>query len=779
MGVTGLLPCLQSITKHVSLEKYRGLTAAIDAMCWLHKGVFTGDVNALVKYQIREMEIEEKASETYENEQDKRDDDNDGNIVKRLSFDNCETVKKPKGAYHTQSFDCPDAKLAMSKCVDYVIRHAELIRSKFGIETILVIDGGSLPSKKGTNEKRRLDRSEAFKKGLEAEKRNDNREARKQFSRACSISHEIRHLLVIQCKLRGVPFLVAPYEADAQLAKLAHCGIADVIISEDSDLLAYACPRVLFKIDFKTGKGDEIQIMRDLPSNDSLSFQHWSHDMFVYMCILAGCDYCEGIPGVGIKTAHKYVRMYRNPAKIFKSLKASGKMPIDFEKCFWVAYKTFRHQRVYCPQRKMIESLNPMDEQGDNDTIWDYLGPWLEPALGIAIAKGDIHPTRLISWDQVELDRLRRHSQSSQPTNKYVASSPQISHTNQFHKQRNRDDNESPVKDDLFAFFKQKKSHSNPKRPPLTEIQLNQNFPSNEHITAFSVPSNPHEYSSKLVATSFQLLSKSQCSNRFFQKRKGASRAIRKLKNRLSIKKVLEKENAKRVEISVGLERAQEPLRKTGKNVNNADKFSHLDVASEILVGQNYSFHQTDMNFEDERITSDIQLDQTFTDMDGDDAFTIHDSSCSKPHFDYENPKEDDSIFDDPNIEIAAMKSPCLDEGNFPFVEKTECDRVYDLMSYDGETELVQNSKRLHLPSNSTTLQGLGHRESLLEVKNLTDMNNTDFDYGPSALDVTEEGYSYNHAIECGERIQEEGQADGMSKTGRDFLDDIEAFQAL
>ena len=60
MGVTGLLPCLQSITKHVSLEKYRGLTAAIDAMCWLHKGVFTGDVNALVKYQIREMEIELK-----------------------------------------------------------------------------------------------------------------------------------------------------------------------------------------------------------------------------------------------------------------------------------------------------------------------------------------------------------------------------------------------------------------------------------------------------------------------------------------------------------------------------------------------------------------------------------------------------------------------------------------------------------------------------------------------------------------------------------------------
>lgn len=47
-----------------------------------------------------------------------------------------------------------------------------------------------------------------------------------------------------------VEFIVAPYEADAQLAwlsKLDPCqGGVSVVISEDSDLLVYGCPVVTF-----------------------------------------------------------------------------------------------------------------------------------------------------------------------------------------------------------------------------------------------------------------------------------------------------------------------------------------------------------------------------------------------------------------------------------------------------------------------------------------------------------------------------------------------------
>lgn len=39
--------------------------------------------------------------------------------------------------------------------------------------------------------------------------------------------------------------------------------------------------------------------------NKSLHFEEYSHFQFLSMCILAGCDYCESLPGVGIKRAHK------------------------------------------------------------------------------------------------------------------------------------------------------------------------------------------------------------------------------------------------------------------------------------------------------------------------------------------------------------------------------------------------------------------------------------------------------------------------------------------
>lgn len=45
-------------------------------------------------------------------------------------------------------------------------------------------------------------------------------------------------------RAQGVDCLVAPYEADAQLAYLNKAGIVQAIITEDSDLLAFGCKKV-------------------------------------------------------------------------------------------------------------------------------------------------------------------------------------------------------------------------------------------------------------------------------------------------------------------------------------------------------------------------------------------------------------------------------------------------------------------------------------------------------------------------------------------------------
>ncbi len=54
-------------------------------------------------------------------------------------------------------------------------------------------------------------------------------------------------------------YVVAPYEADAQLAYLFKSGQVDVVFTEDSDLLAFGCTHVFFKMD-NLGNGDYINL---------------------------------------------------------------------------------------------------------------------------------------------------------------------------------------------------------------------------------------------------------------------------------------------------------------------------------------------------------------------------------------------------------------------------------------------------------------------------------------------------------------------------------------
>ncbi|KAL3795487.1 hypothetical protein ACHAW5_002454 [Stephanodiscus triporus] len=365
MGVKGLLTCLQSITRSVSLERYRGLTAAVDAMSWLHKGVFACDVRVLARSQ--------------------------------------------------RGIQCDKPTSAELKCIEYTTNKAETLRVKFGIEVILVIDGDALPSKDEENMQRREERAKAFEKAMTAEKAKDSRSARRFYAQSCSVTHTMRYELIRKCNELGLAYLVAPYEADAQMARLAHTGVVDLVITEDSDILVYGCPRALFKVNFATYQGQEIQLMRDLGENAAPSFRNWTHDMFVFMCIISGCDYCKGVPGIGIKLAHKLVRIHRTPSKIFAALRAAGRMPPDFEEKFFIAFRTFRHQRVFCPSKQQIETLWPItgSNHGGSNGEWPFLGEYVEPHVARKIADGTLHPSKKIPWQEA----LKRHHEcESMPT---------------------------------------------------------------------------------------------------------------------------------------------------------------------------------------------------------------------------------------------------------------------------------------------------------------------------------------------------------------------------
>lgn len=57
-------------------------------------------------------------------------------------------------------------------------------------------------------------------------------------------------ILTVQAlRAENVDYIVAPYEADAQLCWLEKEGYVDGIITEDSDLLVFGCKQVIFKLE--------------------------------------------------------------------------------------------------------------------------------------------------------------------------------------------------------------------------------------------------------------------------------------------------------------------------------------------------------------------------------------------------------------------------------------------------------------------------------------------------------------------------------------------------
>ena len=126
---------------------------------------------------------------------------------------------------------------------------------------------------------RAAERAAALTAAHEARARGDAAAANGLYARAVDVSPQLAHAFLHVLRRRGIPFVVAPYEADAQLGFLCLRGVIDAVITEDSDLLVYGAPRVLYKMG-GDGEGQEIVRAR-LPECGEVNLRHMSGDQFV------------------------------------------------------------------------------------------------------------------------------------------------------------------------------------------------------------------------------------------------------------------------------------------------------------------------------------------------------------------------------------------------------------------------------------------------------------------------------------------------------------------
>ncbi|XP_068920577.1 exonuclease 1 [Petaurus breviceps papuanus] len=351
MGIQGLLQFIKDASEPIHIKKYKGQVVAVDTYCWLHKGAFA---------------CAEKLA---------KGEPTDQYVVFCMKF------------------------------VNMLLFH--------GIKPILVFDGCTLPSKKEVEKARRERRQTNLLKGKQLLREGKITEARECFARSVNITHNMAHQVIKAARSQGVDCIVAPYEADAQLAYLNKAGIVHAIITEDSDLLAFGCKKVILKMD-KLGNGLEIDQAR-LGMCRQLG-DVFTEEKFRYMCILSGCDYLSSLHGIGLAKACKLLKIANNPdiTKVIKKighyLKMNITVPEDYIKGFIRANNTFLYQLVFDPIKRKLVPLNAYEDDIDPDTL-HYAGQYVDDTTAFQIALGNKNINTMEQIDDYNPDTATPRSQ--------------------------------------------------------------------------------------------------------------------------------------------------------------------------------------------------------------------------------------------------------------------------------------------------------------------------------------------------------------------------------
>ncbi|OII76091.1 hypothetical protein cand_006800 [Cryptosporidium andersoni] len=368
MGIQGLLPNVDKVSRIKKIDEFRGKRVAIDTYGWLHRSA--------------------------------------ANCAEDLVLGR-------------------STRMHIQYCIDRV----NLLKSK-GIIPVCIFDGAPLPMKRVTEEERHMKRSEAKKELLllkKSRKCPNSYEIRNLCQRALDITPDIAHQVIEELRgHHGIECIVAPYEADAQLSYLCRTGYVDAIITEDSDMLVFGSPCTIYKHDDKTGICRVIY-WEDLPRSGILRQDIFTYEMFVLGCTLTGCDYVKSPQGVGIKTAMKLVQEYYGDLeRIILQLQTIGKnVSSDYSINVQKALITFFHQTVYDPPSQRLVPLSrstlPQYNNSNNikvsnipifreynpekqieNNMYEFVGPFLEEKLARNICMGYIHPETLRAYSTNE-----------------------------------------------------------------------------------------------------------------------------------------------------------------------------------------------------------------------------------------------------------------------------------------------------------------------------------------------------------------------------------------
>lgn len=253
---------------------------------------------------------------------------------------------------------------------------------------------------------------------IELMRKGKHSEARNYLRRCVDVTHEMALQLIQACRQINVDCIVAPYEADGQLAYLCKIGIADCVITEDSDLVLFGCQQILFKMDL-FGNGNLVDATK-LHLAMGCREDKFTMEKFRFMCILSGCDYVDSLPGIGLAKACKFMLKTEET----DMMRALDKIPAylnmrqltvteEYKLSVLKADATFQHMVVYDPlQRKQVRLYDP-NETGIDIELCCNAGVLLDDDTALNLAVGNLNPFSMKKLDNWHPDRREKVKSNS------------------------------------------------------------------------------------------------------------------------------------------------------------------------------------------------------------------------------------------------------------------------------------------------------------------------------------------------------------------------------
>ncbi|ELP93476.1 Flap endonuclease, putative [Entamoeba invadens IP1] len=228
-----------------------------------------------------------------------------------------------------------------------------------GVKPIYVFDGKPPEMKTEELKKRQTNAKEAIEKLEKAKESGDKEEIKKQMKRTARMTKEQSDDVKKLVELMGIPAIEANCEAEGTCAELVKSGKCFATATEDMDALTLGSDIVLRKFSASDNKKEPI---REYSLKSILEETGFTMDMFIDLCILLGCDYCETIKGIGPVTAFEMIKEYKTIENLLKHLD-KGKYIVPDGWKYKEARNLFLHPDVTKADNITLEWKKPNEEE--------------------------------------------------------------------------------------------------------------------------------------------------------------------------------------------------------------------------------------------------------------------------------------------------------------------------------------------------------------------------------------------------------------------------------